>query len=86
MSINNFNSDKLENKLAHHYATFPELSYVQYRVAMFYALGGELKVLAMNDGQQHSSQKKTLERAKHSLNCKNLDELRSIVLLRMLFF
>lgn len=85
MSTLNFNCISLENKLVLHKDSFPELTYAQYRVVVFYSWGGDFRVLAENDEVNMCSHKRTLHRAKGRLNCKNLDDLRSLVLIRLLF-
>ena len=86
MANKNFNINEIENKIRHQVSAFPELTYIQYRAAMFYALGGKLKILAEDNNTQTAQERQALYRARDALYCKNLDDLRSLVLLRLLFF
>lgn len=64
---------------------FPELTPKQWRVVVCHCLSVDLSVLASEDNSSKKNLEKLLDRACEKLNIKRL-ELRSVVILRVLFF
>ena len=67
------------------YGKFPELTHKQCEALIFWAMGGDIEVIAAENNNSQDAQRKLLSRAKIALGYSGKANIRSIVLFRFLF-